>query len=103
MPAAALAGSLLGEAGELRKAARIVEAAWKDNPHPDLAEAYAHLRPGDSARDRLARIETLAEMAPGNVEARWRWRAPRSTRRSSRSHARRSRRSRSRRPSGSRC
>ncbi len=37
----------------LRKAARIVEAAWKANPHPDLAEAYAHLRLGDSARDRL--------------------------------------------------
>jgi HemY protein len=69
VPAAALAGSLLGEAGELRKAARIIEAAWKDNPHPDLAEAYAHLRPGASARERLTRIEALAKLAPGNVEA----------------------------------
>jgi HemY protein len=69
VPAAALAGALLGEAGELRKAARIIEAAWKDNPHPDLAEAYAHLRPGASARERLTRIEALAKLAPGNVEA----------------------------------
>ena len=46
---------LLGEAGELRKAGRIIEAAWRANPHPDLAEGYAHLRPGDSARERLAR------------------------------------------------
>lgn len=68
VPAAALSGRLLGEAGDLRRAARIVEAAWKANPHPDLADAYAHLQPGDSARERLQRVETLAEKAPGNVE-----------------------------------
>ena len=68
IPAAALAGRLLGEAGEMRRAARIVEAAWKANPHPDLAEAYAHLQPGDSARDRLKRVESLAKKAPGNIE-----------------------------------
>jgi HemY protein len=60
VPAAALAGRMLGEAGELRKAARAIEAAWVWNPHPDLADAAAHLRPGDSARERLARIEALA-------------------------------------------
>lgn len=68
VPAAALAGRLLGELGDLRRAARIVEAAWKSNPHPDLADTYAHLRPGDSARDRLARVGALAQMAPGHVE-----------------------------------
>ena len=69
VPAAALAARLLSEAGELRKAARIVEAAWRDNPHPDLADIYAHLRSGDSARERLARIQSLAARAPSNVEA----------------------------------
>jgi HemY protein len=69
IPAAALAGRLLGESGELRKGARIIDTAWKANPHPDLAETYAHLRSGTSARERLARIETLAAKAPGNVEA----------------------------------
>jgi HemY protein len=68
VPAAALAGRLLGEAGELRKAARIIETAWRANPHPDLAETYAHLRPGDSARERLVRVQALAEKTPGNVE-----------------------------------
>ncbi|HYZ65029.1 MAG TPA: heme biosynthesis HemY N-terminal domain-containing protein [Acetobacteraceae bacterium] len=68
VPAAALAGRLLGEKGELRKAARIVEAAWQANPHPDLADTYAHLRPGVSARDRLKRIESLADKTPGNIE-----------------------------------
>jgi HemY protein len=69
VPAAALAAQLLGAGGELRKAARIIEAAWRVNPHPDLAEALAHLRPGDSARERLARVEALAKMSPGHVEA----------------------------------
>jgi HemY protein len=68
VPAAALAGRLLAEAGSLRKAGRILEKAWKVNPHPDLADAYTHLRFGDSARDRLARAEALAQKAPGNVE-----------------------------------
>ena len=47
VPAAALAGRLLGAAGEKRKATRIIEAAWRANPHPDLADAFAHLQPGD--------------------------------------------------------
>ncbi|MBX9774009.1 MAG: heme biosynthesis protein HemY [Xanthobacteraceae bacterium] len=68
VPAAALAGRLLGEARETRRAARIVEAAWKANPHPDLAEAYAYLQTGASARDRLRRVEMLAEKTPGNTE-----------------------------------
>jgi HemY protein len=68
VPAAALAGRLLGEAGDLRRAGRLVEAAWRANPHPDLAETYAHLRPGSSARDRLGRVQALAQMAPGHSE-----------------------------------
>jgi HemY protein len=69
VPAAELAGRLLGEAGELRRAIRVIEKAWEANPHPDLAETYAHLRPGDSARERLARVQTLAQKAPGHVES----------------------------------
>lgn len=69
VPAAALAGRLLAESGERRKASKIVEAAWKANPHPDLAEAYAHVRLSDSARDRLTRMQTLARMAPGHIES----------------------------------
>jgi HemY protein len=68
VPSAALAGRLLGEAGDRRKAARILEAAWRINPHPDLADAYAHLRPGDSARERLARVQALAGKTPGDIE-----------------------------------
>src|SRR5436190_9337298 len=67
VPAAALAGRLLGASGEKRKATRIIEAAWRANPHPDLADAFAHLQPGDSARERLARVESLAGKATGDA------------------------------------
>jgi HemY protein len=68
VPAAALAGRLLSEAGEVRKAGRMLEAAWRINPHPDLAEAYAHVRTGDSARDRLARVQSLARQSGDDPE-----------------------------------
>ncbi len=68
VPAAELAGRLLGEAGELRRASRIIEKAWAANPHPELADTYAHLRPGDSARERLARVKSLALRTPGHIE-----------------------------------
>src|SRR5262249_22548567 len=69
VPAAALAGKLLGDAGERRKAARTIERAWRANPHPDLAAAYAKLRPGDSARQRLSHVETLAAKGPVDAES----------------------------------
>jgi HemY protein len=68
VPAAALAGRRLAEAGETRKARKILEKAWTVNPHPDIAEAYANLRLGDSARERLARMQKLASMVPGQLE-----------------------------------
>src|SRR5262249_56591598 len=63
VPAAAFAGRLLGEAGDLRRAGRTVQAAWKANPHPDLAETYAYLRPGSSARDRARPRQARAPKA----------------------------------------
>ncbi|MGH6790653.1 MAG: heme biosynthesis HemY N-terminal domain-containing protein [Pseudolabrys sp.] len=68
VPAAALAGRLLAEQNELRKAGRLLEATWKANPHPDIAEAYANLRFGDSARDRLTRVQKLVAKSPGGIE-----------------------------------
>jgi len=68
VPAAALAGRRLAELGEPRKARKILEAAWTINPHPDIAESYANLRLGDSARERLARVQKLASKVPGQLE-----------------------------------
>ncbi len=68
IPAAALGGRFLAEGGHLRRAGRVIDKAWRANPHPDLAEAYARLRYGDTARDRLKRIEALAKQVPDNIE-----------------------------------
>ena len=68
VPAAALAGRRLAESGDLRKARRILVGAWTLNPHPDIADAYAHLRLADSARERLARMQKLADYVPGQLE-----------------------------------
>jgi HemY protein len=69
VPAAALAGRRLAESGELRKAGKILEAAWTANPHPEIAEAYGDLRYGDSARDRRVRIRKLAAKMPDHIES----------------------------------
>jgi HemY protein len=69
VPAAALAGRFLAEAGELRKASRVIRTAWKVNPHPDLASAYIHIRFGDTARERLSRAQELAAEQPGHGES----------------------------------
>jgi HemY protein len=69
VPAAVLAAKYMSEAHQLRRALKIIETAWSAQPHPDLAEAYAHIRSGDSANARLSRIETLAAKAPGHIES----------------------------------
>ena len=68
VPAATLAGRMLAEAGELRKATRVINKAWQAHPHPDLAQVFSDLRFGDAARDRLKRIEALAKKVPGHIE-----------------------------------
>jgi HemY protein len=68
IPAAVLAAKFESEAHQVRRAMRIVETAWLAQPHPDLADAYAHVRLGDAARQRLVRVETLAAKTPGHIE-----------------------------------
>ncbi|WP_050383557.1 heme biosynthesis protein HemY [Bradyrhizobium pachyrhizi] len=68
IPAAVLAAKFESEAHQVRRAMRIVETAWLAQPHPDLADAYSHVRLGDSARQRLVRVETLAAKTPGHIE-----------------------------------
>jgi HemY protein len=69
VPAAAICGRLTARAGDYRRATRILEAAYRQTPHPDLAAAYLRVRQGDSAEDRLARARTLARVAPGDPES----------------------------------
>jgi HemY protein len=68
VPAASLAGRLLAEQNSLRKAARILEAAWRAAPHPDIAATYGNLRFGDSARERRVRIKRLVDKSSSHIE-----------------------------------
>ena len=66
VPAAVIAGRLLGHQGQTRKAIRILEQVWQKLPHPELADVYANVRPGDSVRDRLQRVINLAASTSGD-------------------------------------
>jgi HemY protein len=69
VPAAAIAGRILASRGRTPRAARILLRTWRLSPHPELATAYAYVRPGDSPRDRLDRVRRLARVTPNHPEA----------------------------------
>jgi HemY protein len=68
VPAAVLAARVDFARGYLKRGLKVIEKAWAINHHPDLADAYAHARPGESTRDRLARISRLIAVAPGGED-----------------------------------
>ncbi len=68
VPAAVIAGRILSGRGDIRKATRILERTWRKSPHPDIAEIYGDVRPGDSPRDRLKRVKSLAQIGASRDE-----------------------------------
>jgi HemY protein len=69
VPAALIAARLLIRVGDIRKASKVLEANWRIEPHPDVAEAYTHVRPGDTVKDRLARAKELVKVRGHHPEA----------------------------------
>jgi HemY protein len=69
VPAAVLAGKYLSSKGNYNRASKIIESAWKDMPHPALADVYIDIRKGDSALDRLKRARYLAKFLPDHRES----------------------------------
>lgn len=55
--------------GDAKTATKIIEAAWKTQPHPELAEAYAAISSGESVQDRLERAKKLASLKPDHSES----------------------------------
>ncbi len=70
IPAATLAARALTKAGRTWKAQDIVEAAWAQAPHPDLASAYAAIHPNDDPAARARRMKALVQLNPNHVESR---------------------------------
>lgn len=70
VPAVAKAAEVLNELQEYRKATKLVEAAWRIAPHPELAEAYAGIKTGDTALERLKRVRSLYALMPDATESK---------------------------------
>lgn len=68
-PAALIAARALFRLDDIRKGAKLLEAAWKAEPHPEIAALYVHARPGDAVLDRLARARKLQSLRQNNVES----------------------------------
>ncbi|MGE3064304.1 MAG: heme biosynthesis protein HemY [Hyphomicrobiaceae bacterium] len=70
VPAAAIAGRILGSRGQTARAARVLLKTWRLAPHPELAAAYNYARSGDSPLDRLERARQLERLVPHDSEGR---------------------------------
>ncbi|WP_373235783.1 heme biosynthesis HemY N-terminal domain-containing protein [Cohaesibacter celericrescens] len=70
VPAATKAADILNELKEYRKASKLIEAAWREEPHPELAMSYAYIKTGDTAVDRLKRIRSLYALMPDHLESK---------------------------------
>lgn len=68
VPAAVVAARALFSDGDMRKGSKILEAAWKRFPHPDIASTYVYARSGDTAQDRLKRAKHLVSLRSNNAE-----------------------------------
>ena len=68
VPAAAIFARAASRTGDIRGATKVIETAWKLQPHPELGEAYVHVRSGDSVLDRLKRARKLAGLRANHPE-----------------------------------
>ncbi|HYE46284.1 MAG TPA: heme biosynthesis HemY N-terminal domain-containing protein [Caulobacter sp.] len=66
-PGAVMAARLAGDA---RRAAGYIEAAWKLEPHPALWLAYRDLNTAETPRERARRLAALAALKPDHRESR---------------------------------
>ncbi len=70
VPAAVLMARRLAASGKTWRAQNVIEACWALAPHPDLAEAYAAIKPDETHAERMARLVGLAHLNRDHVESR---------------------------------
>jgi HemY protein len=71
VPTLAIEARVLAQAGREREAEKILEKAWtRGLGHPALANAYAALKPNETALDRARRFERLTQSRPEATESR---------------------------------
>ncbi len=70
VPAAVAAAQALVAQGKGSYAARAIKKAWKVQPHPELAAAFASIEKDETPPQRLARFSKLLRMRPDDAETR---------------------------------
>lgn len=70
IPAAVMASDGYVSDGKPRNATRVLKKAWEAQPHPDLAAAFARIKPDESAIERIARFLVLTNLHRDHPETR---------------------------------
>jgi HemY protein len=69
VPAVALAAELYRHQGKARKAASLLESAFRLAPHPELVAEWAALGGTDTVLERVKRLQKLVEINPNSPDA----------------------------------
>jgi HemY protein len=69
-PGVVMAARLLQENGKTDRAAKLIQDAWAEAPHPALWLAYRDLNTAESPRGRAERLRELAARLPAHRESR---------------------------------
>ena len=70
IPAVVLAADIQRRRGKERKAAQMLQAAFRIAPHPALVAAWVAFGPEDNPLDRVKRVQRLVEVNPTSIEGR---------------------------------
>ena len=70
IPAAAMAARAYIAQDKPRYAARVLKKAWSVHPHPELAAAFAEIRPNETPANRVKRFAELTRVHPDHPETR---------------------------------
>ncbi len=70
IPAAVIQARSLVDSGKVRKAASLIETAWKRQPHPDFVDIYWAAKQAKDAAAKLQASQRLAKFKPDHSESR---------------------------------
>ncbi len=70
IPAAVMAADGYIADGKPKNATRVIKKAWSVQPHPDLAGAFARIKPNESPKERLGRFALLTGQHLNHPETR---------------------------------
>ncbi|HID05774.1 MAG TPA: tetratricopeptide repeat protein, partial [Armatimonadetes bacterium] len=70
VPAAVMAARGYIDADKPKYAARVLVKAWQSQPHPELAAAFAAIKPEETPAERLKRFRALTKYNPHSDETR---------------------------------